>query len=249
MLSSPGLGRGAESAEDETAVPSGDGGGGLRLLGCAEVAALCGVDRATIVRYQQEGAMPEPYARIAAGPIWLEDQINAWLARIEPLGLAELAALLGVHPSTIGRWQRRDRLPRPYTTLRCGRIWLRHQIEAWQPELFGNRRGRWRALPEHAKRTAGTTRSPRPLNDAAQVRHTILALRRKGWVPAAIADRLRIPDSVVARHLVDARRARRLQARGVPTKEIAEQLKLSNDAVTDYLDDRIDPSTALPWMA
>ena len=50
----------------------------LRLAGLAEVAALLGVSKRTATRYTNRNDFPEPVARLAAGPIWLEDDVREW---------------------------------------------------------------------------------------------------------------------------------------------------------------------------
>jgi predicted DNA-binding transcriptional regulator AlpA len=50
----------------------------LRLAGLAEVAALLGVSKRTATRYTNRDDFPAPLARLAAGPIWLEDDVRKW---------------------------------------------------------------------------------------------------------------------------------------------------------------------------
>ena len=50
----------------------------LRLAGLAEVAALLGVSKRTATRYTGRSDFPAPVARLAAGPVWLEDDVREW---------------------------------------------------------------------------------------------------------------------------------------------------------------------------
>lgn len=58
------------------------------------------------------------------------------------VGIAEIAAMLGVRPSTVSGYHSRGQLPDPYVILACGSIWLRADIEHWRDH---ERRGQgWR---------------------------------------------------------------------------------------------------------
>ena len=53
------------------------------LLGTAEVAELLHVERPRIGRWLALGKMPEPIARLRAGPIWWRSQIEAFAPDVE----------------------------------------------------------------------------------------------------------------------------------------------------------------------
>ena len=55
----------------------------LKLAGLAEVAELLGVSKRTAPRYALRDDVPEPVARLRAGPIWLEEDVLTW-ARSSP---------------------------------------------------------------------------------------------------------------------------------------------------------------------
>lgn len=50
------------------------------LLTINDVAALAGVAAASIVRYRQRGAVPEPQGHIGRSPWWTRPVIDHWLA-------------------------------------------------------------------------------------------------------------------------------------------------------------------------
>ena len=50
----------------------------LQLVGIAEVAALAGLPRGTVRVWHSRGKLPEPAARLAAGPVWERATIEAW---------------------------------------------------------------------------------------------------------------------------------------------------------------------------
>lgn len=50
------------------------------LVGRAELAELAGVQQNTVVQWGRRRKLPEPYATLASGPIWLREDILDWLA-------------------------------------------------------------------------------------------------------------------------------------------------------------------------
>lgn len=48
------------------------------------------------------------------------------------LGLAELAARLGMPPATVRQWSRRGKLPPPDQQLAMGPVWTEATIERWE---------------------------------------------------------------------------------------------------------------------
>lgn len=54
------------------------------------------------------------------------------MAKIELMGVHEIAELLGVSRQRVDEITRTDaRFPEPVDTLRSGRIWRRRDVEAW----------------------------------------------------------------------------------------------------------------------
>jgi len=56
----------------------------LRLAGLAEVAEILGVSRRTAARYANRSDFPTPVARLRAGPVWLAEDVEAWVRSISP---------------------------------------------------------------------------------------------------------------------------------------------------------------------
>ena len=53
------------------------------------------------------------------------------MAADELMGIAEIAELLGVTTQRVDQLARTDGFPKPTAELAAGRIWRRHDIEAW----------------------------------------------------------------------------------------------------------------------
>jgi predicted DNA-binding transcriptional regulator AlpA len=51
----------------------------LRVVGLAEIAVLLGVSKRTATRYTRRPDFPAPAARLAMGPIWWNDDVEAWI--------------------------------------------------------------------------------------------------------------------------------------------------------------------------
>ena len=51
----------------------------LRLLGLTEVAQVLGVSKRTASRYTARSDFPAPTAQLAMGPIWLAQDVEAWM--------------------------------------------------------------------------------------------------------------------------------------------------------------------------
>jgi predicted site-specific integrase-resolvase len=47
------------------------------------------------------------------------------------LGVAEIAALLGVRGQTVSVWRRRGQLPAPDVTVKAADLWLRETVVEW----------------------------------------------------------------------------------------------------------------------
>lgn len=95
------------------------------LAGTQEAAQILGVEVPRISRWRElkPPRMPPPVVVIAATPIWLVKDLEVlrdekvWSGRrprrLEIVGVAEAAELLGVHKSQVGRWRREGRFPEP----------------------------------------------------------------------------------------------------------------------------------------
>jgi prophage regulatory protein len=55
------------------------------LVGFAEVVDLLGVPRRTVARYAKRADFPEPFVRLASGPIWLRGEVERWAKKTLPL--------------------------------------------------------------------------------------------------------------------------------------------------------------------
>ncbi len=55
------------------------------LAGVAEVAEICGVPKRTAIRYTQRPDFPQPLDRLASGPVWRRDAVEAWAKQRLPL--------------------------------------------------------------------------------------------------------------------------------------------------------------------
>jgi hypothetical protein len=53
----------------------------------------------------------------------------------EPVGVAEIAELLGVPGNTVTSWRQRGQLPAPRWHLRSGPLWLASEISAWYEQV------------------------------------------------------------------------------------------------------------------
>lgn len=122
------------------------------FVGADEVRQLMGVnDLSRVTRWYKAGRLPPPYARPKCGPVWFKEDIEAALARDragrfdeslrfhEPpdelpiLGVAEVAELLSVDKSQIGRWLREPPkspplFPDPMQKIVAGRLWWPEDI-------------------------------------------------------------------------------------------------------------------------
>ena len=56
-----------------------------RVVGLAEIAELLGVVKRTAQRYADRPDFPEPLERLAAGPVWLRDDVERWAKAHMPL--------------------------------------------------------------------------------------------------------------------------------------------------------------------
>jgi predicted DNA-binding transcriptional regulator AlpA len=52
----------------------------IEILGMHEVAAMLGWSRQHVQTYRKRGRFPEPYAEVAAGPLWLKETIAEYIA-------------------------------------------------------------------------------------------------------------------------------------------------------------------------
>lgn len=57
-----------------------------KLAGVAEVATLAGVSRQRAGQIVMHPGFPEPVDKLAMGPVWIEDEVKAFLAAPRPPG-------------------------------------------------------------------------------------------------------------------------------------------------------------------
>ncbi len=80
------------------------------LLGSTEVAALLSWDRRKVATYHQRGVLPRPLRRLASGPVWRRQDIEAYAEQHKPRPVrttAELIAMLQAlagDQQTVGRY-------------------------------------------------------------------------------------------------------------------------------------------------
>jgi hypothetical protein len=64
----------------------------LELAGLAEVAEVCRVAKRTALTYTKRPDFPEPLDRIASGPVWRREDVEAWAKARLPLPQGRPAA-------------------------------------------------------------------------------------------------------------------------------------------------------------
>lgn len=111
--------------------------GPLDLVGVAESAEVLAKPTSRVKRWQASGKMPAPVAELRSGPVWFREDVAALRdgatvfperAAVPLLGLAEVAVLLRVDKSQIGRWRRAGVFPAPAYALRAGPLWMRDDV-------------------------------------------------------------------------------------------------------------------------
>jgi predicted DNA-binding transcriptional regulator AlpA len=55
------------------------------LLGFAEIVEFLGVAERSAARYVSRPDFPDPFVRLAAGPVWLRADVNRWAKKHLPL--------------------------------------------------------------------------------------------------------------------------------------------------------------------
>ncbi len=86
---------------------------GPKLYGVAEFAEALGWDRSRVSKYLTREAVPEPYARLASGPVWLEEQVHAFMSDGKKISGQEVV-----------NWPVRARRDIPYLLGRLGAVVL-----------------------------------------------------------------------------------------------------------------------------
>lgn len=94
------------------------------VVGAQEAAQILDVEVPRISRWRDGGKMPPTVALLASGPLWRVVDVRKlaqdgkWKGRkpqpLDVLGLSEVAALLEVDKSVVGRWRREGKFPEPY---------------------------------------------------------------------------------------------------------------------------------------
>lgn len=118
-------------------------------VGAEEVRLILGMnDLSRITRWKLNGRLPPPYSEPKCSPVWFRMDIEAFrdngmstegLTFAKPprempiLGVKEVAELLGVDKSQIGRWlrtppQSTPQLPEPVQRIKAGQLWDRQAI-------------------------------------------------------------------------------------------------------------------------
>jgi prophage regulatory protein len=64
----------------------------LELAGLAEVAKVCAVAKRTALSYTKRPDFPEPLDRLASGPVWRREDVEAWAKAHLPLPQGRPAA-------------------------------------------------------------------------------------------------------------------------------------------------------------
>lgn len=107
------------------------------VVGTAEAAEMLGVATTGITRWRKAGRMPTTAAELAATPVWWREDVERVkrgedfrpdVERLDVVGTAEVAELLGVDRSQIGRWRRNGQFPEPAHRLAAGPFWYRSDV-------------------------------------------------------------------------------------------------------------------------
>lgn len=78
------------------------------------------------------------YLRSGSSSSWVH---RLWVVPADPIGLSDMATLLGVSKMTAARYARREGFPEPIVIAR-GRVWSRAKVERWAAESLPLRPGR-----------------------------------------------------------------------------------------------------------
>jgi predicted DNA-binding transcriptional regulator AlpA len=136
------------------------------LVGTREASEILGVEKPRIGRYIKRGRMPEPVCELGATKVWLRQDVealrNAITARqqgrpemrvvpskpIDLVGTKEVADMLGVERTRIGRWLKAGRMPVPLARLHATPVWFRKDIAPLAEQVHADRAGRVTARTE-----------------------------------------------------------------------------------------------------
>jgi predicted DNA-binding transcriptional regulator AlpA len=132
------------------------------VVGAAEARAILGVELQRISRWRKQGRLPPPYAMLASSPIWLTEDIEKFKANAgDPtfsvtyttppkpqtlLGTSEVAKLLGVDKSQVGRWRTKPPrkglpFPEPVAQIKAGPIWAKEDIDQFEASRHSSTEG------------------------------------------------------------------------------------------------------------
>jgi hypothetical protein len=115
--------------------------GSLDLVGVAEAAEILSRPPSRVKRWQASGKMPVPVAEPRSTPVWHREDVEALRdgattfperEKLPLIGFGEVAELLRVDRSTVGRWRRAGTFPDPDYELRSGPLWMQDRVLAHQ---------------------------------------------------------------------------------------------------------------------
>lgn len=118
------------------------------VVGAVEASKILGIELGRISRWRKRGKLPPAYSEPKCSPVWLRKDIERFrdngmntdgVKFTEPprqmplLGTHEVAELLEVDKSQIGRWRRTPpknppHLPEPVTQIKAGSLWDRQDV-------------------------------------------------------------------------------------------------------------------------
>jgi hypothetical protein len=152
---------------------------------------------------------------------------------LDVMGVAEVAALIGVAPKTVGAYLARGQMPAPDVKLACGPIWARETIEAWTAKREQRTERAEVRLAELERRHEKILRAITARNEVAgaqafQAGRNMRARKRGGKRPTITQQRedfsLRELERVIEQHSEDPA-VRRLVAELAEADRLRERLE------------------------